>query len=76
MASNDHDDIIVLKKEMETMSTSFNKLVDKFEILSDDLKTFKNLITTGKWLFGTILLTLGAMGHKSVDWIHSLIYGN
>lgn len=76
MVNTDHDDVIILKEQMEVLQATVEKMVNSLTNVGEDLRTFKNLITTGKWLFGSILLALGALGHKGADWIHSLIYGN
>lgn len=73
---SDHDDIIILKEQMKVALEQQEKVIDALGTVSDDLKTFKGLITTGKWIFGAVLLTLGALGHKSADWITKLFYGS
>lgn len=74
--TEDHDAIIILKEQMKSVMDIQEKILDSISKVSDDLVTFKSLITTGKWIFGAILLTLGALGHKGVDYISQLFSGN
>lgn len=76
MNANDHDDIVILKEQMRTAVSQNDELIDKLASLTEDLRTFKSLITTGKWVFATILFTLGVIGHKSLSWLSQFVWGN
>lgn len=58
-------DIAVLQEQMKTITASIGQLSLDLKDVKEDLKTFTTAIKTGKWIFGFILVTLGALGHKA-----------
>lgn len=74
-----HDKILIalLKQQVEQLTaridqhildykTSLSAIQTTQTQIFEELKTFNTTIRTGKWIFATILLIVGAIGQKSL----------
>jgi hypothetical protein len=52
------------------------EILDCQKALLQELHVFTTTLRAGKWIFGALLMALGAFGHKGLQWAISLFYGN
>jgi len=66
-------DIVRLQEQMKAVLDTQEELIDTQKQILTELNTFTSAIKAGKWIFGLILLTLGAIGHKGIVWATDLL---
>lgn len=72
--SNDTD-IAILQQQMQALVSTVTNLTNTHKEILDQLNTFNTAIKTGKWIFVSFLLTMGALGHKGYDWAAKFLTG-
>lgn len=67
------EDIVRLQEQMKTVLLAQEQLINNQTEILKEIQVFTTAITTGKWIFGSLLVIIGALGHKGIVWATDFI---
>lgn len=65
--------IAILQEQMKTVLLAQEQLINNQTEILKEIQVFTTAITTGKWIFGSLLVIIGALGHKGIVWATDFI---
>ena len=69
-------EIALLKQQARIFETELAEIKIAVKDVAEQLSIFNGTVKTGKWIVVSILVAVGALGHKGIVWASNFLAGN